>query len=77
MADRIVPVKDTQIVLLSGHRGRRIADYAKKILPDRIIVRSHRLEVKDLFFGLTAARIKRYAPCSVQVPLNKRPRSFL
>jgi nucleotide-binding universal stress UspA family protein len=67
MADRIGPEKDTEIVVLSGHPGRTITVYAREILADCIIVGSHRPEIKDFFLGSTAARIMRYAPCSVHV----------
>jgi nucleotide-binding universal stress UspA family protein len=65
MANRIDLVKDTEIVLLSGHPGKTITYYAKKILADCIIVESHRSEVKDLFLDSTATRIMRFTPCSV------------
>jgi nucleotide-binding universal stress UspA family protein len=67
IAERIGPEKDAEIVLLNGHAGRTITDYAEKIGADCIIVGSHRPGLKDFFLGSTAARIMRYAPCSVHV----------
>jgi nucleotide-binding universal stress UspA family protein len=67
IAERIGPEKDVEAVVLSGHPGRTITDYAEKIGADCIIVGSHRPEMKDFFLGSTAARIMRYAPCSVHV----------
>ena len=67
LAERIGPEKDTEAVVLTGHPGRTITDYAEKIGADCIIVGSHRPEMKDFFLGSTAARIMRYAPCSVHV----------
>jgi nucleotide-binding universal stress UspA family protein len=67
IADRIGTEKDADVVVLSGHPGRTITDYARKISADCIIVGSHRPGMKDFFLGSTAARIMRYAPCSVHV----------
>ena len=67
IAERIGPEKDVESVVLTGHPGRTITDYAEKIGADCIIVGSHRPEMKDFFLGSTAARIMRYAPCSVHV----------
>ena len=67
IAERIGSDKDAEIVLLNGHAGRTVTDYAEKIAADCIIVGSHRPGMKDFFLGSTAARIMRYAPCSVHV----------
>ena len=66
-AERIGSDKDAEIVLLNGHAGRTVTDYAEKIAADCIIVGSHRPGMKDFFLDSTAARIMRYAPCSVHV----------
>jgi universal stress protein F len=67
IAERIGEEKDAEAVVLTGHPGRTITDYAEKIGADCIIVGSHRPELKDFFLGSTAARIVRYAQCSVHV----------
>ena len=67
IAERIGAEKDVEAVVLTGHPGRTITDYAEKIGADCIIVGSHRPEMKDFFLGSTAARVMRYAPCSVHV----------
>jgi nucleotide-binding universal stress UspA family protein len=67
IADRIGTEKDADVVVLSGHPGRTITDYARKISADCIIVGSHKPGISDFFLGSTAARIMRYAPCSVHV----------
>ena len=67
IAERIGPEKDVEAVVLTGHAGRTITDYAEKIGADCIIVGSHKPEMKDFFLGSTAARVMRYAPCSVHV----------
>jgi nucleotide-binding universal stress UspA family protein len=65
--ERIGDEKDAEAVVLTGHPGRTITDYAEKIGADCIIAGSHRPEMKDFFLGSTAARIMRYAPCSVHI----------
>jgi nucleotide-binding universal stress UspA family protein len=67
ITERIGGEKDVEAVVLTGHPGRTIVDYAEKIHADCIIVGSQRPEIKDFFLGSTAARIVRYSPCSVHV----------
>ena len=67
IAERIGEAKDAEIVVLTGHAGRTITDYAEKMDADCIIAGSHKPDMKDFFLGSTAARIMRYANCSVHV----------
>lgn len=67
IAERIGAEKDAEAVVLTGHPGRTVTDYAEKIGADCIIVGSQKPGMKDFFLGSTAARIVRYAPCSVHV----------
>lgn len=67
IAERIGVENDAEAVVLVGHAGRTIADYAVEVGADCIIVGSHRPGLKDFFLGSTAARIVRYAECSVHV----------
>ncbi len=67
IAERIGVEQDAETVVLTGHPGRTITDYAEKIGADCIIVGSHKPEITDFFLGSTAARIMRYAKCSVHV----------
>ena len=67
IAERIGREKDAEAVVLTGHPGRTITDYAEKVGADCIIVGSHKPDMKDFFLGSTAARIVRYAQCSVHV----------
>jgi len=67
IAERIGTENDVEVVVLTGHPGRTVTDYAEKIGADCIIVGSHKPGVKDFFLGSTAARIMRYAQCSVHV----------
>lgn len=67
LADRVGDEPDMTAVLLKGHSGRAITEYAEKNNADCIIVGSHKPGLLDYFLGSTAARIVRHAPCSVHV----------
>ncbi len=67
IAERIGSRNDAESVVLTGHPGRTITDYAETVGADCVIVGSHKPGMKDFFLGSTAARIVRYAPCSVHV----------
>ena len=65
--ERIGPEQDAEAVVLSGHPGRTVTEYAEKIGADCIIAGSHKPNLTDFFLGSTAARIMRYAKCSVHI----------
>lgn len=65
--ERVGEQADADVVVLSGHPGRTITDYAEEVGADCIIVGSHKPELQDYLLGSTAARIVRHAPCSVHV----------
>ena len=67
LAKRVAPWADVEGVLLKGHSGRAITDYADEVNADCIIVGSHKPGMRDIFLGSTAARIVRHAMCSVHV----------
>jgi len=67
MAGRIGEARDAEVVVLVGHAGRSITDYAEETGADCIIVGSHRSELRDFFLGSTAACVVRHAPCAVHV----------
>lgn len=54
-------------VLVDGHAGRTIVDWAKKNGVDCIVIASHRPEFQDYLLGSTAGRVVRHADCSVHV----------
>jgi universal stress protein F len=58
---------NAKVQLISGHAGRSIVDYANQYGSDCIIVASHRPGFGDYFLGSTAARVVRFAQCSVHV----------
>lgn len=54
-------------VVISGHPGSTIVDYAAAHDIDCIIIASHRPGLQDYFLGSTAGRVVRHAPCAVHV----------
>lgn len=58
---------DVQTVVVYGHSGRTILDYAEEHGFDCIVVSSHRPELSDYLLGSTATRIVRHATCAVHV----------
>ena len=71
--DRIGEQRDAEAVVLSGHPGRTVTDYADTIGADCIIAGSHKPNLTDFFLGSTAARIMRYAKCSVHILRQTSP----
>ncbi len=65
--DRIGEQKDAEAKVLIGHPGRTVTEYAEQIGADCIIAGSHKPNLTDFFLGSTAARIMRYAKCSVHI----------
>lgn len=58
---------NAQGVLIEGHSGRSILDWAEDNKPDLIIIASHRPGMQDLLLGSTAAQVVRHAQCAVHV----------
>lgn len=54
-------------VLVEGHSGRTIVDWAEANDVDCIIIDSHRPGLQDYLLGSTAARVVRHAQCAVHV----------
>lgn len=54
-------------VVIEGHSGRSILDWAEVNKPDLIIIASHRPGMQDLLLGSTASQVVRHAPCAVHV----------
>ena len=67
LAKRVENAPDVEPVMIEGHSGRAITDYAGDIDADCIIVGSHKPGLRDFLLGSTAARVVRHAPCSVHV----------
>lgn len=67
LAERTTNHPEVKSVILEGHAGRTLSDYAARIGADCIIVASHKPGLRDYLLGSTAARTVRHAPCSVHV----------
>ena len=67
LKERIAGMPEARAVLINGHSGREIADFARKQGADCIIMGSHKPGLSDYLLGSTAARVVRHAPCSVVV----------
>ena len=67
LAERIGDATDVTPVIVKGHSGRSVTDYARKEGADLIIVGSHKPGIGDYLLGSTSARIVRHAPCAVHV----------
>ncbi|MFN3525581.1 MAG: universal stress protein [Paracoccus sp. (in: a-proteobacteria)] len=54
-------------VLIEGHSGQTIMEWAESNQVDCIVIMSHQPGLEDYFLGGTAARVVRHAHCSVHV----------
>ena len=54
-------------VVVEGHSGRTILDWAEENGVDCIVIASHRPGMQDLLLGSTAAKVVRHAACAVHV----------
>jgi universal stress protein F len=54
-------------VLIEGHSGQTILEWAEANQVDCIVIMSHRPGLQDYFLGSTAGRVVRHAQCSVHV----------
>ncbi|HHB80671.1 MAG TPA: universal stress protein [Aliiroseovarius sp.] len=67
LAQSLGEIKGVEPVVISGHPGHSIIEYAKDNGADCIVIASHRPGVQDWFLGSTAARVVRHASCAVHV----------
>jgi len=65
--ERLAGETGLETVIVQGHPGREIVDWAESHNVDCIVIMSHRPGLSDLFLGSTAARVVRHAPTSVHV----------
>lgn len=67
LGDMAAKLPNATAVVIEGHSGRSILDWADKNGPDLIIIASHRPGMQDLLLGSTAAQVVRHARCAVHV----------
>ncbi len=60
-------VPNAKGLVIEGHSGRTILDWAEVNKPDLIIMASHRPGMQDLLLGSTATHVVRHAKCAVHV----------
>ncbi|MFP4043095.1 MAG: universal stress protein [Rhodosalinus sp.] len=56
-----------EAIVVDGHAGRTILDWAEENDPDCIVVASHRPGMQNLLLGSTATQVVRHAACAVHV----------
>ncbi|MBV2359998.1 universal stress protein [Thalassococcus sp. CAU 1522] len=58
---------NAQGVVVDGHSGRTILDWADEHKVDLIVIASHRPGMQDMLLGSTATQVVRHARCAVHV----------
>ena len=67
LAQMAEKLPNAQGVVVEGHSGRTILDWASENDVDCIVIASHRPGMQDLLLGSTATQVVRHATCSVHV----------
>ncbi|WP_127114942.1 universal stress protein [Shimia sediminis] len=67
LSDMVQDVEGARALVVEGHSGRTILDWAEQNGADLIVIASHRPGLQDYFLGSTAAQVVRHAQCSVHV----------
>ncbi len=65
--DLAAKLPNAEGLVIEGHSGRSILDWAEAHSPDLIIMASHRPGMQDLLLGSTATHVVRHAKCAVHV----------
>jgi len=67
LAERAAALPRAEGVVVEGHSGRTILDWAEANKVDCIVIASHRPGMQDLLLGSTAGQVVRHAACAVHV----------
>ena len=67
LTEKAALLENAQGIVIEGHSGRTILEWAEEHDVDCIVIASHRPGISDYFLGSTAARVVRHAPCAVHV----------
>ena len=67
MHEKLADHPEVEPVIKKGHPARSIVDYAAGSDIDCIVIGSHKPGLRDFLLGSTAARVMRFAACSVHV----------
>jgi len=67
LAEKGADLPNANVVVIEGHSGRTIVDWAAENDVDCIVIASHRPGMQDLLLGSTATAVVRHAKCAVHV----------
>ncbi|MFP4326721.1 MAG: universal stress protein [Paracoccaceae bacterium] len=67
LAQMAAGLENGQGLVVEGHSGRTIVDWAEENGVDLIVIASHRPGMQNLLLGSTATQVVRQAPCAVHV----------
>lgn len=67
LREELAEADDIAPVVIPGHAGADITNYARRNDVDCIVITSHRPGLQDYLLGSTAARVVRHASCAVHV----------
>ena len=67
LADLASQVPNASALVINGHSGRTILDWAGDNAVDCIVIASHRPGMQNLLLGSTATQVVRHAHCAVHV----------
>lgn len=67
LEDIVGEVPGARSIVVGGHSGSTIVDWADDNGVDLIVIASHRPGMQDLLLGSTAAKVVRHAQCAVHV----------
>ncbi len=67
LAELGATLPNAQAVVIEGHSGRTILDWADENKSDLIVIASHQPGMQDLLLGSTASQVVRHAGCAVHV----------
>ena len=67
LAERASAVVGGKAVVINGHSGKAILEFAKEQNNDLVVIASHRPAMADYFLGSTAHHVVRHANCAVHV----------
>ncbi|MCM2561729.1 universal stress protein [Lutimaribacter sp. EGI FJ00015] len=67
LSEKADALPNGQGVVVEGHSGRTIVEWAEKHGVDCIVIASHRPGMQDLLLGSTAHQVVRHSSCAVHV----------
>lgn len=67
LTKKVKNIDNVEVVVIDGHSGRTIVDYAEANDKDCIVIASHRPGMQNLLLGSTATQVVRHAKCAVHV----------